>query len=74
MTPSDPISGVTYEIRTDRHPGSLLSCLPDLSDINTYTRRYMRGENPNAASESVSTDELLGFVGKLLEITGALTS
>jgi wobble nucleotide-excising tRNase len=68
------LGSMILKIRTDRQPESLVSCLPDLSDINTYTRRYMHGENPDAASEAVSTDELLGFVGKLLEITGALTS
>ena len=34
----------------------------------------MHGENPNAANEQVSADELHGFVGKTLEVAGALTS
>jgi len=34
----------------------------------------MHGEAPLAESEPVSTEELIGFVGKLLEITGAFAS
>jgi wobble nucleotide-excising tRNase len=57
-------------IRSDQMPASLIDCLHDLTDINSFTRRYMHGENPNAASEPISRDELHGFVGKLLEIAG----
>jgi wobble nucleotide-excising tRNase len=60
------------KIRTDQNPISLLESLHDLTDINTYTRRYMHGENPNASSEQISRTELHGFVGKLLEIAGAM--
>ncbi len=57
-------------IRNDQMPASLIECLHDLTDINSFTRRYMHGENPNAASEPISRDELHGFVGKLLKIAG----
>lgn len=57
-------------IRSDQMPASLIECLHDLTDINSFTRRYMHGENPNAASEPISRDELHGFVGKLLKIAG----
>ena len=64
------LGDMIQRIRSDQGPESLVDSLPDLTDINAYTRRYMHGENPNAASESVSRDELRGFVGKLLEIVG----
>ena len=59
-------------IRSDQKPEPLVDSLEDLTGINTYTRRYMHGENPNAASEPVSRGELQGFVRKLLEIVGAM--
>jgi len=43
------------------------------STKNSYSRRYMHGENPNAAREVLSGGELHGYVGKVLEICGALT-
>ena len=76
----DQLAGITGlgnmigKIRADQRPESLVGCLEDLTDINTYTRRYMHGEAPHAESEPVSTEELIGFVGKLLEITGAFAS
>jgi hypothetical protein len=66
------LGNMIQRIRADRKPLSLVDCLHDLTDINSYTRRYMHGENANAASESVSRGELQGFVGKLLEIAGAM--
>lgn len=66
------LGDMIQRIRSDQRPVSLVDSLPDLTDINTYTRRYMHGENPNAASEPVSRRELQGFVGKLLEIVGAM--
>lgn len=67
------LGDMIQRIRSDQRPESLVDSLPDLTDINTYTRRYMHGENPNAASEPVSRRELQGFVGKLLEIVGAMS-
>lgn len=59
-------------IQSDQSPVSLVDSLSDLTDINTYARRYMHGENQNAVSEPVSRRELQGFVAKLLEIVGAM--
>ena len=61
------------KIRADQAPLPLVDALGDLEDINAYTRRYMHGENPNAATEQVSPDELHGFVGKTLEVVGAMS-
>jgi wobble nucleotide-excising tRNase len=66
------LGNMIQRIRTDQRPISLIDSLHDLTDINTYTRRYMHGENQNAALEPVSRSELQGFVGKLLEIAGAM--
>lgn len=61
------------KIRTDQTPPPLVGALDDLDDINTYTRRYMHGENPHASSATVSPSELHGFVQNVLETAGALT-
>ena len=66
------LGDMIQRIRSDQRPQSLVNSLPDLTDINTYTRRYMHGENPTAASEPVSRRELQGFVRKLLKIVGAM--
>jgi wobble nucleotide-excising tRNase len=66
------LGDMIQRIRSDQRPESLVDSLPDLTDINISTRPYMHGENPNAASEPVSRRELQGFVGKLLEIVGAM--
>ncbi len=66
------LGDMIQRIRSDQRPEPLVDSLPDLTDINDYTRKYMHGENPNAASESVSRSELQGFVRKLLEIVGAM--
>ena len=64
------LGDMIQRIRSDQRPESLVDSLPDLTDINAYTRRYMHSENPNATSEPVSRRELQGFVGKLLKIVG----
>ena len=43
------------------------------ADRLTTTPGYMHGEGKNPDTEPVSTTELYGFVGKVLEIAGALT-
>lgn len=64
------LGAMIERIRSDQMPASLIDCLHDLTDINSFTRRYMHGENPNGTTEPISRDELHGFVGKLLEIAG----
>ena len=62
------------KIRTaESPPPPLYDAYQDIDDINIYTRRYMHGEGRNPDAEPISTTELGGFVGKVLELTGALT-
>jgi wobble nucleotide-excising tRNase len=60
------------KIREDDGPPILLAAYDDLDDINNYTRRYMHGEGKSPDTEPVHTTELIGFVGKVLELAGAL--
>jgi wobble nucleotide-excising tRNase len=61
------------KVREDKGPPILLDSYDDLDDINNYTRKYMHGEGKNPDTEPISATELHGFVGKVLEIAGALT-
>lgn len=51
----------------------LSSCLPDIEDVNSYTRKYMHGDrseqNPRPP---ISKEELHGFVDRVLRVVGAL--
>ncbi|AWO87807.1 MULTISPECIES: AAA family ATPase [Bradyrhizobium] len=60
------------KIRENDGPPYLMSAYDEIDDINTYTRKYMHGEGKNPDTEPVHTTELHGFVGKVLEIAGAL--
>jgi wobble nucleotide-excising tRNase len=60
------------KVRDDNAPSIILDAYDDIDDINSYTRKYMHGEGKNPDTEPVSSTELHGFVGKVLEITGAL--
>jgi hypothetical protein len=61
------------KVQEDKGPLILLDSYDDLDDINNYTRKNMHGEGKNPDTEPVSAIELHGFVGKVLEIAGALT-
>jgi wobble nucleotide-excising tRNase len=61
------------KVREDGGPPILFDAYDDLDDVNNYTRKYMHGEGQNPDTEPVHATELLGFVGKVLEIAGALT-
>lgn len=58
------------KIRAAGPTHQLFPLLNDLDSVNVYTRRYHHGENPNAATESISDTELQGFIKTTLEITG----
>jgi hypothetical protein len=60
------------KMREHDGPPYLLSAYAEIDDINTYTRKYMHGKGKNPDTEPVHTTELHGFVGKILEIAGAL--
>lgn len=65
------LGNMIQRIRDSGTPQPLVDVLPDCEGLNTYTRRYMHGENPNAASERVSDEELHNFVRQTLELVGA---
>jgi wobble nucleotide-excising tRNase len=48
----------------------LANVLTDLEDVNSYTRRYMHGEAPDADVAPISREELHGFVDRVLTIVG----
>ena len=43
-----------------------------LDELNIYCRRYMHGENPQAATEPVHDAELQGYVRRTLGLVGCL--
>ncbi|WP_428667583.1 AAA family ATPase [Reyranella sp.] len=61
------------KVRDAQSPPVLVEAYADIEDVNTYTRKYMHGEGKNPDTEPLHTTELSGFVGKVLELTGALT-
>ncbi len=52
------------------HP--LAEIFEDLDELNTYSRRYHHGDNPNAANEIVDGAELQGYVKRTLKVVGCL--
>ncbi|MDG6998065.1 MAG: AAA family ATPase [Nitrososphaerota archaeon] len=44
--------------------------LPEIEAINGYSKKYHHDQNPNADSESLSSDELHGFVKRTLRLVG----
>jgi hypothetical protein len=66
------LGNMLAKVREMNSPPILLDSFHDIEDINTYTRKYMHGEGTNPDKEPVHGTELHGFVGKVLEIAGAL--
>lgn len=44
--------------------------LAEIEAINDYSKKYHHGQNPNADSETISDDELHGFVKRTLRLVG----
>lgn len=44
--------------------------LPEIEDINSYSKKYHHDQNPGADSEPLSSDELHGFVKRTLRLVG----
>lgn len=44
--------------------------LPEIEGINDYSKKYHHDQNPNADSETISDDELHGFVKRTLRLVG----
>jgi wobble nucleotide-excising tRNase len=73
LTKVNGLGNMLAKIREPGSPQILVEAYDDIDDVNTYTRRYMHGEGRRPDSEPVHATELHGFVGKVLEICGALT-
>lgn len=61
------------KIRNATNTGGLSHAKADLAEIeaiNDYSKKYHHEQNPNANSESVSEDELHGFVKRTLRLVG----
>lgn len=67
---TDTLGTIIGKVRTAGAAHAFFPVHDDLDALNEYTRRYHHGENPKAATESISDAELQGFVKKTLEITG----
>lgn len=67
---ADTLGVIVSKIRAAGHAHQLYSICDSLEDLNTYTRRYHHGENPQAATEPISDGELHSFVKRTLEMTG----
>ena len=44
--------------------------LVEIEAINDYSKKYHHDQNPNAHSETISGDELHGFVKRTLRLAG----
>ena len=61
--------------KNPRRWGDYINCteiLEDLDELNTYSRRYHHAYNPNAATEPIDDEELLGYVKRTLKLVGCL--
>lgn len=67
------LGSMLEKVREAQSPPVLIEAYHDIEDVNTYTRKYMHGEGKNPDTEPLHGTELHGFVGKVLELTGALT-
>lgn len=70
LADTDTFGLIAGKIRTAGAAHPLFPLCDDLDELNVYTRRYMHGENQNAATEPITDGELHGYVRKTLEITG----
>jgi len=48
------------------------ACLPDLCDINEYTKRYHHAENPAASAEPINDSELTAHIDRALSVLGGV--
>jgi len=68
----DTLGVIAGKIQQEGPTFMLAAIFPRIDELNRYTRRYHHGENPNAASETISDTELKGYVEKTLDIVGCL--
>lgn len=68
---ADTLGVMVGKITTNAtHP--LAGVVDQLDEINVYSRRYHHGENPNAATEPLTEDELRDYTKKTLKLAGHL--
>lgn len=70
VTQTDTLGVIVGKIRAAGHGHQLFPLCDGLDEVNEYTKRYMHGENANAATEPISDGELQGYVRRTLEMTG----
>ena len=68
---ADTLGTIVLKIRAAGQTHQLFPVADALEELNVYTRRYMHGENPHAATEPITDGELHGYVKRTLEITGS---
>lgn len=71
--PNEWLGDFISKIRNASHSDGLFHAKADLSEIeaiNDYSKKYHHDQNPNADSESISEDELHGFVKRTLRLVG----
>ena len=71
LADNDTLGVIVGKIRTSGPGHQLFAICDDLEMLNDYTKRYMHGENPHAATEPISDTELQGYVKRTLDVTGA---
>lgn len=71
--PNEWLGDFIVKIRNASNTDGLFHAQADLSEIeaiNDYSKKYHHDQNPNADSETLSEDELHGFVKRTLKLVG----
>jgi len=71
--PTEWLGDFIRKIRNADDSDGLSHAKEDLSEIeaiNNYSKRYHHDQNPNADSETISNDELHGYVKRTLRLAG----
>lgn len=69
----DTLGTIVTKIRAAGTNHQLYPITDVLDELNDYTKRYHHGENPHAAIEPISDQELQGYVKRTLQHTGMMT-
>ena len=68
----DTLGVIVGKIRAAGAEHPFADIVETLDELNIYCRRYMHGENPQAATEPVHDAELQGYVRRTLGLVGCL--
>lgn len=66
------LGSIVTKIRDAGATHPLQPIVDDLDELNLYCRRYLHGENPNAATEVIDDAELQGYIRRTLKLVGCL--